>query len=97
MLRVCVKTNTPRVISNIPTIRLKYFKKGPILRIRVKAWVENNPTSKKGKPNPREYVSSNKKLIPGLETAKANTDPKTAPTQGVHPTANAAPKTKEVT
>ena len=57
----------------------------------------NSPTSKKGIPNPSVYEKSRKKAVEGLVTASVNTAPKTAPTQGVHPTANAAPKTNEVT
>ena len=60
------------------------------------AWLMNKPVNKKGIPNPREYENNKRNAVDGCVTAKANTAPRTAPTQGVHPTAKAAPKKNEV-
>ena len=93
---VWVNTKTPKIINKIPTIILKYLINGPSFFINDIACVENSPTNKNGSPNPSEYVNNKIKLKPGLDIANAKTDPNTAPTQGVHPTANAAPNTNDV-
>ena len=58
-------------------------------------WV-NAPTSRKGMPSPREYANIRKKALVGWVIARVRIAPKMAPTQGVQPTANAAPNIKEV-
>ena len=54
------------------------------------------PTKRKGRLNPNEYAKRRKKAVVGCVIARVKTAPRIAPTQGLHPTANAAPKTKEV-
>ena len=56
----------------------------------------NRPTRRKGIPRPREYDKSKKNALVGCVIAKVKIAPRIAPTQGVQPTAKAAPKTKEV-
>jgi len=87
----------PNINSKIPTTIVKYFRKVADLLISFSACVVNKPTSKNGIPNPSAYDinKTNPKL--GFVTAKANTLPRIALTQGVHPTANAAPNTNDVT
>ena len=68
----------------------------PDFSISLCAWFVNKPTNRKGIPKPNEYANIRKNAVPGWVTAKLRTAPRTAPTQGVQPTANAAPKMKEV-
>ena len=64
--------------------------------INFEADVANKPTIKNGEASPKEYEKSKTKAEPGAVAAKPKIAPRTAPTQGVHPTAKAAPKTKAV-
>ena len=54
------------------------------------------PTIKNGIPSPSPYVNNRAKALLGVVNAKVKIAPSIAPTQGVHPTANVAPKINEV-
>ena len=75
---------------------LKYLKNTPDFLIKSKALSINNPKSRNGNPKPNEYANNKRKDNAGCAIARAKTPPKITPTQGVHPTAKAAPKINEV-
>ncbi len=54
------------------------------------------PISTNGIPRPNEYASSKLNEIEGVVAAKVSIVPSIGPTQGVHPTANANPNTKDI-
>ena len=75
---------------------LKYLRCFTILPINPVALVKKAPVIRNGMPNPNEYASSELYAAPGAVAASVNILPKIGPTQGVHPAANAAPKTNDV-
>ena len=54
------------------------------------------PIKINGIPRPSEYASSKLNEIEGVVAAKVSIVPSIGPTQGVHPTANASPNTKDI-
>jgi hypothetical protein len=83
-------------MSSTPITGLKYFRYFTIFWIIPVACEKKAPVIKKGIPSPMAYASSELYAAPGAVAAKVNVLPKIGPTQGVHPAANAAPKTKDV-
>ena len=55
------------------------------------------PAKRKGTLKPKEYDNRRKKEVAGLTAARVRIAPRIAPTHGLRPAANVAPKTKEVT
>lgn len=54
------------------------------------------PINTNGIPRPNEYASNKLNEIEGVVAAKVSIVPSIGPTQGVHPTANANPNTKDI-
>jgi hypothetical protein len=91
-----VNTSTPIITKTIPIPMLKYFRSGPTFETNDNVCDKNKPVNKKGMPRPIEYENSSPKAMPGDANARVSMLPNTAPTHGVHPAANAIPKTNDV-
>ena len=56
---------------------------------------KNTPIKTKGIPKPSEYTSKRLNATDGVVAASVSMVPRIGPTHGVHPAANANPKTNE--
>ncbi len=65
-------------------------------RMILVALEKNTPISTNGIPSPNEYASKRLKETDGVVAAKVSMVPNIGPTHGVHPTANASPKTNDI-
>ena len=56
---------------------------------------KNTPIKINGIPRPNEYANKRLNAREGVVAARVRIVPRMGPTQGVHPAANASPKTKD--
>lgn len=89
--------NIPITIRSAPKKYENQFSFVPTLSIHLCAASANTPTIKNGIPIPSVYARRRKNALAGEVEARTRIAPSAAPTQGLHPTAKAAPNTKEVT